>query len=31
MAISRKVILLADPDSAEAFIDQLEHGEDPTL
>jgi len=31
MAISRKVILLADPESAEAFIDQLEHGEDPTL
>jgi hypothetical protein len=31
MAISRKVFDLADSTAGESLIDQLEHGEDPTL
>jgi regulatory protein len=31
MAISRKVFDLADSTAGESFIDQLEHGEDPTV
>jgi hypothetical protein len=31
MAISRKVFDLADSTAGESLINQLEHGEDPTL